>query len=160
MCLLKTNFRYKLLRILTTQIGPKSLMTPSVTCASVLQWKSHVCLKSIINTHLEVKKPCTPPCLGVPEVLTHMCKLNYFHTCSLQGKREKLCSENNPVAQFPWIWVCGALPKWEWLRDVQMFLFWSDSLLSPLSTPPGFQILENKFICLLSFSCKIKNIPA
>lgn len=35
MCLLKTNFRYKLLRILTTQIGPKSLMTPSVARGAV-----------------------------------------------------------------------------------------------------------------------------
>lgn len=72
MCLLKTNFRYKLLRILTTQIGPKSLMTPSATCASVLQC-SHVCLKAIINTHLEVNKLCSPPCLGVSEVLTYVC---------------------------------------------------------------------------------------
>lgn len=88
MCLLKTNFRYKLLRILTTQIGPKSLMTASVSCASVLQWKSHMCLKSkIINTHLEVNKPCTP-CMGVPEVLRHVCMLNHFwsHPCPLQGK--------------------------------------------------------------------------
>lgn len=93
MCLLKTNSRYKLLRILTTQIGPKSLMTPSVTCGSLVQWESHVCLKSIINTHLEVSKTCTPPpWLGVSEVLTHVCKLNHSqcHPCSLQGKKGKV----------------------------------------------------------------------
>lgn len=91
MCLLKTNFRYKLLRILTTQIGPKSLMTPSATCARVLQWKSHVCLKPKIKTHLEVNKPCTAPWLGVPGVNTCVqVKPLQCHPCSLQGRKGKV----------------------------------------------------------------------
>lgn len=56
MCSLKINFRNKLLRILTTQIGPNCLMICSVIYATTMQWKSQVCFKSTINTHLELSK--------------------------------------------------------------------------------------------------------